>query len=36
MASTSMDRAIEQTALRPGDLVELGAVRLRFQQQRPS
>ena len=27
---------IEQTALRPGDLVELGAVRLRFQQQRPS
>lgn len=27
---------IEQAALRPGDLVELGAVRLRFQQQRPS
>lgn len=27
---------IEQTALRPGDLVELGAVRLRFQQQLPS
>ena len=27
---------IEQVALRPGDLVELGAVRLRFQQQRPS
>lgn len=27
---------IEQTQLRPGDLVELGAVRLRFQQQRPS
>jgi hypothetical protein len=27
---------IEQTALQPGDLVELGAVRLRFQQQRPS
>ena len=27
---------IEQAALRSGDLVELGAVRLRFQQQRPS
>ena len=27
---------IEQAALRTGDLVELGAVRLRFQQQRPS
>lgn len=27
---------IAQTQLRPGDLVELGAVRLRFQQQRPS
>lgn len=27
---------VAQTALRPGDLVELGAVRLRFQQQRPS
>ena len=27
---------IDQTALRPGDLVELGAVRLRFQQHRPS
>lgn len=27
---------IEQAALRSGDLVELGSVRLRFQQQRPS